>query len=366
MTTYKLEVTAHESDEYIYSLYGYVSLAKNDAFRVLEKKLIESGEADDYFDNYTEKPYPKLWEEPKMVAADYAVEEWFNDSDDIVADHSFARSFYNSTIHKSDIEVMFDRDYCVDLDGDTFVAHVDDTWDELYKNAEAIQLLKENSKLGQKYVDMYLSDCASEEFKKAFEGIIKYEYEEAFGDDIDEYADWSPYAKAVFHPNLEALVSELDVNWKAEAALDELYSASLEQLHTSLKRKNAAQEKVPLAAQYEQIEDFMESLLKELPEDEQSKVDRQIYYDTRKNSLQFMLNVNESSPHFFVYYDKSKGAKIDFGAAQCWIRNGYLRGAVYHDGELEPFAEHYRKFNGSLVDLVCNGLVDTCSLTKLC
>ena len=91
MTTYKLEVTAHEPDEYIYSLYGYVSLAKNDAFCVLEKKLIESGEADDYFDNYTEKPYPKLWEEPKMVAADYAVEPFaehyrkFNGSlDDLV------------------------------------------------------------------------------------------------------------------------------------------------------------------------------------------------------------------------------------------------------------------------------------------
>lgn len=366
MTTYKLEVTAHEpiySEDY---LDGYVSLAKNDAFRVLEKKLLESGEADEYFDNYTEKPYPKLWKEPKMVSADYAVEEWFNDNYDVAADHSSARSFYNSTINDSDIEVTFDRDYYVELDGDTFVAHVDDTWDELYKNAEAIQLLKENSKLGQKYVDMYFSDYASEEFKQAFEDIIKDEYEEAFGDNIDEYADWSPYAKVIFHQNLEALVSEVDINWKAEASLDELYSASLERYNESLKRKNAAQGNVSLAAQYKQIEDFMKSLLKELPEDEQSKVDEQIYYDTRKNSVQFMLTVNESSPHFFAYYDKNKGAKTDVGAAQCWIKNGDLSGAVYHDGDFEPFAEHYQaeKFNGDLGHFV-RSLIDTCGLTKL-
>lgn len=355
MTTYKLEVTAHEP---IYSegyLDGYVSLAKNDAFRVLEKKLLESGEADEYFDNYMEKPYPKLWKELKMVSADYAVEEWFNDNYDVAADHSFARSFYNSTIHKSDIEVTFDRDYYVELDGDTFVAHVDDTWDELYKNAEAIQLLKENDKLGQKYVDMYLSDDASKEFKQAFERILIDDY----GVDLESLADSDD-----FQSNLIYLVSELDINWKAEAALYELYSASLERYNESLKRKNAAQGNVSLAVQYKQIEDFMKNLLKELPEDEQSKVDEQIYYDTRKNSVQFMLTVNESSPHFFAYYDKNKGAKTDVGAAQCWIKNGYLSGAVYHDGDFEPFAQHYRKFDGDLGYFV-RSLIDTCGLTKL-
>lgn len=204
MTTYKLDVTAHEPDDYIYTLYGYVSLAKNDAFRALEKKLLESGEADDYFDNYTEKPYPKLWKEPKMVSADYAVEEWFNDSYDVASDLSFARSFYNSTIHKSDIEVTFDRDYYVELDGDTFVAHVDDTWDELYKNAEAICLLKENDKLGQKYVDMYLSDDASKEFKQAFERIFVDDY----GIDLESLADSDD-----FQSNLVYLTSDLDINW---------------------------------------------------------------------------------------------------------------------------------------------------------
>lgn len=359
MTTYKLDVTAHEPDDYIYTLYGYVSLAKNDAFRALEKKLLESGEADDYFDNYTEKPYPKLWKEPKMVSADYAVEEWFNDSYDVASDLSFARSFYNSTIHKSDIEVTFDRDYYVELDGDTFVAHVDDTWDELYKNAEAICLLKENDKLGQKYVDMYLSDDASKEFKQAFERIFVDDY----GIDLESLADSDD-----FQSNLVYLTSDLDINWKAEASLYELYSASLERYTESLKRKNAAQGNVSLTAQYKQIEDFMKILLKELPEDEQSKVDEQIYYDTRKNSVQFMLTVNESSPHFFVYYDKNKGAKkgakIDVGAAQCWIKNGYLSGAVYHDGDFEPFAQHYRKFDGDLGHFV-RSLIDTCGLTKL-
>lgn len=347
MTTYNLKVTGHEP---IYSndhLAGYISLAKNDAFRVLEKKLIESGEADEYFNDYAETPYPKLWEEPKMVAADYAVEEWFNDNYNVAADYSFARSFYNSTIHKPDIEVTFDRDYYVDLDGDTFVAHVDDTWDELGKNAEAIQLLKENDKLGQKYVDMYLSGYASKEFKQAFESILVDDY----GVDLESLDD-----SADFGSNLIDLVSELDINWRAESALDGLYSNSVNQHIESVKRKNRVQ--------YKQIEDFMKSLLDLLPESERSKVEEQIYYDTRKNSLQFMLAVNESSPHFFIYYDKNKGAKSDVGAVQCWIKDGYLSGAVYHDGDFEPFAGGGRKFNGDIECLV-NGLVDTCSLTKL-
>lgn len=347
MTVYNLQVTAHEP---IYSdnhLEGYISLAKDDAFRILEKKLIESGEADEYFNNYEETPYPNLWDEPKMVAADYAIEEWFNDNYDVDKDYSFARGIYNSTIHKPDIEVTFDRDYYVDLDSDTFVAHVDDTWNELYKNAEAIQLLKENDKLGQKYVDMYLSGYASEEFKQAFESVLVDDY----GVDLESLDD-----SADFGSNLINLVSELDINWRAETALDGLYSDSLNQHLESVKRKNRVQ--------YKQIEYFMKNLLKELPESEQSKVENQIYYDTRKNSLQFMLSVNESSPHFFIYYDKSKGAKSDVGAVQCWIKDGYLSGCVYHDGDFRPFAERSEKFVGSLEDLV-GSLVDNGSLTKL-
>ena len=40
---------------------------------------------------------------------------------------------------------------------------------------------------------------------------------------------------------------------------------------------------------YEKIENFMTGLLAKLPEDEQAKVDHQIYYDTDKNSLEYML-----------------------------------------------------------------------------
>lgn len=56
---------------------------------------------------------------------------------------------------------------------------------------------------------------------------------------------------------------------------------------------------------FEQIERLMESLLDKLPEDEQAKVDRQIYYDTDKNSIEYMLNVNGTSPHFWMYYPES-------------------------------------------------------------
>lgn len=326
MTVYNLKVTAHKP---IYSkdyLDGYVSLAKDDAFNVLEKNLLESGIVDEGFDS---------------------TEGWFNDNCDVAKDYSFARSFYNSTIHKPDIEITFDRDYYVDLDGDTFIAHVDDTWDELGKNAEAIQLLKENDKLGQKYVDMYLSGYASEEFKQAFESILVDDY----GVDLESLDD-----SADFGSNLLDLVSELDINWRAESALDGLYSNSLHQHIESVKCQNKVQ--------YKQIEYFMKSLLKELPESEQSKVEKQIYYDTRKNSPQFMLAVNGSSPHFFIYYDKDKGAKSDVGAAQCWIKDGYLNGAIYHDGDFKPFAERSEKFVGNLEDLV-GSLVDNSSLTKL-
>lgn len=335
MTVYNLKVAAHEpiySDDY---LDGYVSLAKDDAFHTLEKKLFESGVADEGFDS---------------------VEGWFNDNCDVDKDYSFAREFYNSTIGHSDIEVTFDRDYYVDLDGDTFVAHVDDTWDELGKNAEAIRLLKENAKLGQKYLDMYISGYASKEFKQVFESIIKDDYAKTF--DVEPELPQDKFELKNFQSNIEFLISESDINWKTESILDGLYSDSLNQHIEFIKRKNRVQ--------YKQIEYFMKSLLEELPKSEQSKVEKQIYYDTRKNSLQFMLTVNGSSPHFFVYYDKNKGAKSDTGAAQCWIKDGYLNGCVYHDGNFEPFDEHYQaeKFVGSLESLV-DSLVDTDSLTEL-
>lgn len=85
-----------------------------------------------------------------------AVEDWFNDNNDYY-DNDSAREFYNLTISCRDIEVTIDRDYFVELGDDTFLVHVDDTWDEMYRNEEAIQLAKSNYKLGQKYLEMYFS-----------------------------------------------------------------------------------------------------------------------------------------------------------------------------------------------------------------
>lgn len=82
---------------------------------------------------------------------------------------------------------------------------------------------------------------------------------------------------------------------------------------------------------FDQIEEFMGKLLEKLPEDEQAKVDHQIYYETDKNSLEYMLGVNGTSPHFWMYYDPAKGATADWGAVECWIKkDGTMQGAIFH------------------------------------
>lgn len=218
MTVYNLKVTAHENTYAEVCLDGYVSLARNEAFRVLEKKLIESGEADEYFDNYTEKPYPKLWEDSKMVSADRAVEEWFNNNV-YQDDNSSAREFYNMTISHLDIEVTFDRDYYVELDGDTFVAHVDDTWDELYNNSEAISLAKKNAELGEEYVEKYFSADSSEEFKEKFEQITSYEWkygvdpEKLRKADPETLDDFDKLEKENLRSNMESIIESNLINW---------------------------------------------------------------------------------------------------------------------------------------------------------
>ncbi|MBT8853781.1 hypothetical protein BTH55_03160 [Lactobacillus delbrueckii subsp. bulgaricus] len=114
---------------------------------------------------------------------------------------------------------------------------------------------------------------------------------------------------------------------------------------------------------FDQIEEFMESLLKELPEDEQAKVDHQVYYDTDKNSLQFMLEVNGTSPHFWMYY-----AKSGWGAVECWIKkDGTMEGAIFHDPDIEPIQEfnNAAKFDGNLAEFVRTDLIDAGRLTKL-
>lgn len=114
---------------------------------------------------------------------------------------------------------------------------------------------------------------------------------------------------------------------------------------------------------FDQIEEFMENLLDKLPEDEQNKVDHQVYYDTDKNSLQFMLETNGTSPHFWMYYTES-----GWGAVECWIKeDGTMEGAIFHDDSVEPAQEfdNADTFDGDLAEFVRTDLIDAGRLTKL-
>jgi hypothetical protein len=114
---------------------------------------------------------------------------------------------------------------------------------------------------------------------------------------------------------------------------------------------------------FSQIEEFMEKLMEKLPEDEQNKADHQIYYDTDKNSIEYMLGVNGTSPHFWMYYTKS-----GWGAVECWIKkDGTMEGAIFHDTDIEPTQEfnNAAKFDGDLAEFVRTDLIDAGRLTKL-
>lgn len=114
---------------------------------------------------------------------------------------------------------------------------------------------------------------------------------------------------------------------------------------------------------FAQIEELMENLLDKLPEDERAKVDSQIYYDTGRNSLDYMLNTNGTSPHFWMYYTKS-----GWGAVECWIkRDGAMEGAIFHDGDIEPAKEFNNAghFDGDLAEFVRVDLINAGRLTKL-
>lgn len=114
---------------------------------------------------------------------------------------------------------------------------------------------------------------------------------------------------------------------------------------------------------FDQIEEFMGKLLEKLPDDEQVKVDPQIYYDTDKNSLEYMLGVNGTSPHFWMYYPES-----GWGAVECWIKkDGTMEGAIFHDSSIKPIQEfdNAGTFNGDLAEFVRTDLIDAGRLTKL-
>lgn len=119
---------------------------------------------------------------------------------------------------------------------------------------------------------------------------------------------------------------------------------------------------------FKKIEEFMEKLLAKLPEDEQEKVDPQIYYDTYKNSIEYMLSVNGTSPHFWMYYDLFRGAKAGWFAVECWIKkDGTMEGAIFHDTVIKPAQEfnNAAKFDGDLAEFVRTDLIDAGRLTKL-
>ena len=139
-------------------LYGEVTLKEDENYHILEKKLIESG----------------------IDAEDVDVDEWFGDNAEDECSYS-AREFYNSTISRDDIEVTVNGDYVAELGDDTFFVHVEDTWNELYDNEDAISLAKHNQQLGQEYMDKYFSEDTDEDFKEKFESIVRWEYESDFG-----------------------------------------------------------------------------------------------------------------------------------------------------------------------------------------
>lgn len=210
MAIHNLKVTFFDKGYSEYFLDGEVSLAKNDAFRVLEKKLLESGKADEHFSNYVKELDPKLWEEPNKIPAELAVDDWFNDNSE-QQDHSSAREFYNTILEQDDIEVTIDRDYYVELDGDTFVAHVDYVWTEMWDYGEAQELARENYESGQMYLNHYFSGGADEKFKHAFERAT--EYTDRYYLDPEKFEEMNEADKAQFEDEMQDIVDDNFVNW---------------------------------------------------------------------------------------------------------------------------------------------------------
>lgn len=198
---YELKVNTFDRASSPEILYGELSLAEDENYHILEKKIVESG----------------------IDTDDVDVDEWFNENADDECEYS-AREFYNSTISRDDIEVTVNGDYVAELGGDTFVAHVEDTWDELYDNEDAIALAKRNQKLGQEYMEKYFDKNTDEDFKEKFESVVRWEYESDFSwdpeklrkadpeklDDFDlmEYED--------FESNMQLVIDDNRINWTTE------------------------------------------------------------------------------------------------------------------------------------------------------
>ena len=198
---YELKVNTFDRESSDEILYGEVTLTEDENYHILENKLIESG----------------------IDAEDVDVDEWFNENAEDDCEYS-AREFYNSTIGRDDIEVTVNGNYVAELGDDTFYAHVEDTWDELYRNDDAIALAKYNEKLGKKYMDKYFDKNTDENFKEKFESVVSWEYEKDFGwepeelrkadpEKLDEF-DRMEYDN--FQDNMEALIDDNHINWTTE------------------------------------------------------------------------------------------------------------------------------------------------------
>ena len=198
---YELKVNTFDRESSDEILYGEVTLTEDENYHILENKLIESG----------------------IDAEDVDVDEWFNENAEDDCEYS-AREFYNSTIGRDDIEVTVNGNYVAELGDDTFYAHVEGTWDELYRNDDAIALAKYNEKLGKKYMDKYFDKNTDENFKEKFESVVSWEYEKDFGwkpeelrkadpEKLDEF-DRMEYDN--FQDNMEALIDDNHINWTTE------------------------------------------------------------------------------------------------------------------------------------------------------
>ena len=216
---YALTCKTHEKRSDKAGLDADLTFIKDDNFKLMVQKLVESGWADSYFKDYIAGPDSvKDWAKNNPEEAASAVEDWFND-----ASWSFrrdsAREVYNQTISKRDIEVTIERSYYVDIEGDSFMVHVDDTWDEMYRNFDAIQLAKDNKTLGQSFLENYFDKNVNDSFKKKFERITSYK--DKFGADpeklrkasLDQLDDFDKIEKENLRNNMELIINENEINW---------------------------------------------------------------------------------------------------------------------------------------------------------
>lgn len=174
-------------------LYGEVTLKEDENYHILQSKLGED------------------------------VDEWFSENAEDECEYS-AREFYNSTISRDDIEVTVNGDYVAELGDDVFFVHVEDTWDELYNNEDAIQLAKHNQKLGQEYMDKYFSDDSSEEYKEKFESVVGWQYESDFGHSLEKLRkadpekldEWDRMEYDNMQDNVQSIIEDNHINWTTE------------------------------------------------------------------------------------------------------------------------------------------------------